>query len=373
MPTDVFARYARYDRLIQEYEALGLRRIELARTHLDTPIVAFAKDEAEFDDRPPVLIAAGAHAEEAAGVIAALRVAEAPGFAGRMLFVPCRDPLGWDGISRTLGRLIGQPELEIEDHAHAVQLFYEHTEVVYDRDGMIIGRNGSLAFMSLSPDHPGNADTGEFIQGYLPQDERLVGALQKCVLLVPGSPAYAEGRNVYGWGGGPSVYVDASGRVGNFNRFFAAEKPPVEVEALRRFAQEAAPRWVFDLHENFGDRYGMYTNAALLGRGEEVYRAMIDAVIEEGFPIMPLAELLPYLKLAEDALIELYPGVYSANPAVRIPPDAFGVYVGQIGAVCFTTEMGLDRPLAYRARATEVAVRAGLKAIERMWKAGAAE
>lgn len=373
MPTDLFSRYARYDRLIQEYEALGLRRIELARTHLDTPIVAFAKDETEWDDRPPVLIAAGAHAEEAAGVIVALRLAESPGFSGRMLFVPCRDPLGWDGISRTLGRLIGEPDLEIESHAHAVRLLHQHTEVIYDRDGLAIGRAGALAFMSLAPGHPGNADTGEFIQGYLPGEERLVDALRGATLLVPGSPAYAEGRNVYGWGGGPSVYVDESGRVGNFNRFFAAEKPPVEVEALRRFAGEAAPEWVFDLHENFGDRYGMYTNAAFVGRGQEVYRAMIDAVIKEGFPIMPLADLLPYLKLSGDALIELYPGVYSANPKVRMPPDAFGVYVGELGAVCFTTEMGLDRPLAYRARVTEVAVRAGLQAIEWMWKAGAGQ
>ena len=32
---------------------LGLRRIELARTHLDTPIVAFAKDEAEVSSIRP--------------------------------------------------------------------------------------------------------------------------------------------------------------------------------------------------------------------------------------------------------------------------------------------------------------------------------
>lgn len=369
MPTGVNAPHTCYDRLIQQYEALGLRRIELARTHLDTPIVAFAKDEAEVTDRPPVLITAGAHAEEAAGVIVALRLAESPDFAGRMLFVPCRDPLGWDGISRTLGRVIGQPELHIEDHAHAVRLFREHTEVIHDQDGLVIGRSGALGFMSLDPKHPGNADTGEFIQAYLPEDKPLVEALKGCILLVPGSPAHAEGRNVYGWGGGPSVYVDETGRVGNFNRFFAASKPPVEVEALRRFATEAAPEWIFDLHENFGDRYGMYTNALFVGRGEEVYRAMIDAVLQSGYPVMPLADLLPYLNLKEGALLELYPGVYSANPEIRMPPDAFGVYAGEIGAVCFTTEMGLDRPLAYRAQVTEIAVRAGLKAIERLWKA----
>lgn len=363
--------YTRYDRLIQAYERLGLRKIELGRTHLDTPIVAFGKDETDFPDRPPVLIAAGAHAEEAAGVIAAWRIAQRPDFAGSMLFVPCRDPLGWDGIERTLGRLIGDPKLKIDGHDHAVRLFREHGEIVWDREGMVIARIGPLAFLSLAPEHPGNEDTGEYIQAFLPEQPELVEALKRCTLLVPGSPAHAEGRSVYGWGGGPSVYVDETGRVGNFNRFFAAAKPPVEVEALRAFALEHKPEWVFDLHENFGDRFGMYTNAAFLSRGDDVYRAMIDTVIAQGFPIMPLKELLVYLNLPEEALIELYPGVYSANPQRRLPPDAFGVYAGSIGAVCFTTEMGLERPLAYRTEATEIAVRAGLKTIEERWKAGA--
>lgn len=362
--------YTRYDRLIEAYERLGLRKVELATTYLDTPIVAFSKDETEFPERPPVLIAAGAHAEEAAGVIAAWRIAERPGFPGRMLFVPCRDPLGWDGIERTLGRIIGEPELKIAGHEHAVGLFREHGDVVWDRNGMAIAIVGPLAFLSFAPDHPGNRDTGEYIQAYIPEQPELVDVLKGRTLLVPGSPAHAEGRSVYGWGGGPSVYVDETGRVGNFNRFFAAEKPPVEVAALRSFALEQRPDWIFDLHENFGDRFGMYTNSAFLSRGDDVYRAMIDTVIAKGFPIMPLAELMPYLNLPEQAIIELYPGVYSANPKRRLPPDAFGVYASSIGAVCFTTEMGMERPLAYRVDATEIAVRAGLKRIEERWRAG---
>src|SRR5690606_39544700 len=63
---------------------------------------------------------------------------------------------------------------------------------------------------------------------------------------------------VYDWGGGPTIYVDADGRVGNFNRFFAAENPPVEVQILRAFADEVRPRWTLDLHEGFGASYCLY-------------------------------------------------------------------------------------------------------------------
>lgn len=364
--------YVRYDRLVEAYESLGYRRVDLGRTHLETPLVAFWRDQDARPETPLVLIAAGAHAEEAAGVIAAWRIARSPGYAGRMLFVPCRDPLGWDGISRTLGRLVGEERLELVDHAHAVEVYRHYGEAFFERGGMAVAVIGPLAFMSLDPAHPGNTDTGEYIQGYLPSDPELVDALRGKTLLVPGTPRHAQGRNVYGWGGGPSVYVDSSGRVGNFNRFFASQTPPVEVAALRELADHARPDWVFDLHENFGDGFGLYTNAAAVGKGEDVYRAMIDAVAQRGFPVMRLKELLPYLGLPEGVLIELYPGVYSANPERRLPPDAFGVYVGKFGAACFTTEMGLERPLEFRCEATEIAVRAGLRTIERRSEMGQA-
>jgi len=366
------APYTCYQRLIEAYERLGLRRIELGKTLLDTPLVAFCRDEAEVQDRPPVLIAAGAHAEEAAGVITAWRLAQSPGFRGRLLFVPCRDPLGWDGISRTLGRLTGQGDLHLETHRQAVEAYRHWGEVIYQREGLVLAVVGPLAFMSLDPEHPGNADTGEFIQAFLPRHPDLVDALRGKRLLVPGTPRHAEGRSVYGWGGGPTVYVDESGRVGNFNRFFASETPPVEVAALRELADRVRPEWVFDLHENFGGGFGLYANGPALQRGAAVYRAMIDTVVAEGFPLNRLDDLLPYLGLPEGALVEPYPGVYSANPSRRMPPDAFGVYTGQMGAACFTTEMGLEQPLDYRCRATEIAVRAGVRAIETLWEEGEA-
>lgn len=358
-----------YDALLQSYRSLGWEERIIGVTELNTPIVSYwiKGDRPWAKKYPTVLVAAGAHAEEAAGVIAALRLAQSPRFGGDLVIVPCRDPLGWDGVRHTFRRAAGNWDIPLETHDEAKRAFVTYGEILHDSDGFVVGVLNNLAFCSFHPSHAANHDTGEWVQKHLGDFPHLVSALKGRRLLVPGSPGLAFGRDVYGWGGGPTVYVDEDGRVGNFNRFFSIDSPPIEVASLRELADEVRPVYSFDLHENFGDKFGMYTNPLRFGDHREVYEAMIDAVQAQGFPIMPLAELLPFLDIPEGALLELYPGVYSANAEERVPPDAFGLYVRRFGGVCFTTEMGLERPVKYRADATEVALRAGLSVIEKKY------
>ncbi len=360
-------RIGGYDRLVESCDQSGLDRIQIGETLFGTPIYAYdTETEPWGQGRTPVLVAAGAHAEEAAGVATALNLALRPGFTGRMVIVPCRDPLGWDGVRRTFRRAVGRADVPLSTHEQAIRAFTRYAEVVWEDEGFAVCAVDQLAFCSFQEGHSGNADTGEYVQAYLRNRPELAQRVQGLRLLVPGSPGLAEGRDVYDWGGGPTVYVDESGRVGNFNRFFSIQNPPAEIEAIRRLAHQVRSEFVFDLHENFGDRFGMYTNALHPKRSRAVYVAMIDAVREAGFPLMPLDELLPFLDIPESGLIELYPGVYSANRERRLPPDGFGLYLTLLKANSFTTEMGLEQPLGYRADATEVAVRAGLATIERM-------
>lgn len=344
----------------------------LGSTMLDTPITAYATSkEVLKGDVKPVLVTAGAHAEEAAGVWTALRLAEVPRFDGDLLVVPCRDPLGWDGVRETLRRTVDATQVRIGSHDEAVRVFRRYGELLHAEGGFVIAKVGELAFCSLDEGHRGNEDTGEFVQRYLRDRPEVAGLLRGVRLLVPGSPSLAEGRDVYGWGGGPTVYVDHDGRVGNFNRFFSIAEPPHEVGLLRDLAGRVEPEFTFDLHENFGDRFGMYVNPRAFDEGRRVYTAMIDGVRSHGHEVMPLADLLPYLDIPMDGLIELYPGVYGSNRRRRMPPDAFGIYVGQLGSACFTTEMGLDNPLSHRTAVTEIALRTGMGAVRSLLRSGA--
>ena len=364
-PLDWSRTIGGYERLIEACDAAGFPRVQIGETLFGSPIFAYDTGGGALDaGGTPILVTAGAHAEEAAGVATALLLLLRPHARARLVVVPCRDPLGWDGVRRTFARAVGKSHISFADHAGAVAAFKRYGEILWDDAGFVVARVGELAFCSLAPDHPGNADVGEFVQAYLRERPERADALRGLRLLVPGSPGLAEGRDVYDWGGGPTVYVDETGRVGNMNRFFTSAAPPVEVAAIRALTERLAPPYIFDLHENFGDKFGMYTNAADPERARRVYVPMIDAVREAGYPIMPLAELLPYLQIPPDALRELYPGVYAANRALRRRPDGLGGYLGERGIVSFTTEMGLGRPLDFRIGATETAVRAGLAAAE---------
>lgn len=366
-PQEWATTIAGYERLIESCDRAGLTRTKLGETLLGTPLFAYDTDGEPFGKgRKPVLVTAGSHAEEAAGVATAYRLVSSTNFSGRLVIVPCRDPLGWDGVRHTFRRSVGRMDVPMATHDEAVQAFTRYAEIVWDDDGFVVSVTDGLAFCSLREDHPGNEDTGEFVQAYLRQSPELAVRIRELRLLVPGSPSLAEERDVYGWAGGPTVYVDAEGRVGNLNRFFSIENPPVEIEAIRSLAGRLKSDFVFDLHENFGDKFGMYTNAYDSERARRVYVAMIDAVQQAGYPVMPLADLLPFLNIAEDGLLELYPGVYAANRERRLPPDGFGLYLTRLGSTSFTTEMGLGQPLTYRTNATERAVRAGLGVIEQM-------
>ena len=74
---------------------------------------------------------------------------------------------------------------------------------------------------------------------------------------------------------------------------------------------------------------------------------MIDTVVAEGFPLNRLDDLLPYLGLPEGAFVEPIPASTAPTPAANASRRLRRLH-GQMGASCFTTEMGIERPLDYR-------------------------
>lgn len=349
-----------YEQVVAAFSRLGLpsRRIGTAPYGLD--IYAYRVGEAG----PTGMVTAGAHAEEVAGVATAYSLAARfqPGLQGWI--VPCRDPLGWDGFRRNLARAVGRP-VRIRSHHDVVELIKREGEPILLGD-VTVGIIDQVAFFSLADSHPGNDDTGVFAHAFLSERDDVRERLLGKRVFVPGSPKLTQERDVYDWGGGPTIYVDADGRVGNFNRFFAAENPPVEVQILRAFADEVRPRWTLDLHEGFGASYCLYALVGESSVGKDAAKAMVDAVSARGYPIQSLKELAAYVGMDESAFEEIYPGVYQANRRVRRPPDAFCPYVGQMGSLCFTTEMGMESPLDVRMEILEVSARACLEVLTRL-------
>ena len=95
LPSDYSWQPGPYRLLIEQFDALGLPRRLLGRTLFDMPIYAYRVGSTG----PEVMVTAGAHAEEVAGVVTAYHLARNFPSGLQGWIVPCRDPLGWDGFA----------------------------------------------------------------------------------------------------------------------------------------------------------------------------------------------------------------------------------------------------------------------------------
>lgn len=359
LPAEYHWQPGPYRLLIEQFDALGLPRRLLGRTLFGTPIYAYRVGDAG----PEVMVTAGAHAEEVAGVVTAYNLARdfPPGLQGWI--VPCRDPLGWDGFRRCLHKVVGSA-VRVESHRDVVDALHRYGSV-FEAEGAVVGLVGDLAFFALPEDHPEIADPGDYAHVFFARQTAIREKTAGYRIIVHGSPLLAEGRDIYDWGGGPTLYISKDGQVGNFNRFFAHEHPPIEVAVIRNFTAEVRPQWVFDLHENYGSKYSLYANVST-EIGKEGARAMTRAVEAQGMELMRLEELFEYVEPPHPHfLVEPSPGIFMPPRDIdHGVPDAYGVYVShRLGADCYTTEMGLENPLAVRIEMTEVSVRACLEVL----------
>lgn len=349
-----------YEQMIDAFEALHLPRKVLGTTLFETEIVAYYLGDHDCNG----LIAAGAHAEEVAGVATAYSLAHSPpaGIGGWV--IPCRDPLGWDGFQAMLRRVTGA-DVFVTCHQDAVSVLRKHGELVVSGD-ITIGIVDNVAFFSAAEHHPAMDDPAEYAYVYFADNPHIAQALAGKRLFVHGSPKLTEGRSIYEWGGGPTIFIDSAGRVGNFNRFFASDNPPPEVAYVRKFLREAAPKWCLDLHEGFGASYFVFSDVRKSEIGTKAARAMVQAVTDRQFPIMTREELAGYLGVDSTVFGQIVPGAYYADNPQYTVPDAFCPYASAQGALCFTTEMGMENSLAVRIEMTEASARACIEVLRNM-------
>jgi len=79
------------------------------------------------DKMPPILISAGAHSTEQAGVSSAVELADELQTEHRVYILPCRDPMGMNGFNHVLSLGLGGvlPELSTVDEAAALCTVYD--------------------------------------------------------------------------------------------------------------------------------------------------------------------------------------------------------------------------------------------------------
>lgn len=299
-------------------------------------------------DGPPILITSGSHATEPAGVLAALTLAKELRVDRRVVIVPIRDPLGWEGYANYLSLAAGTT-VTLTPDTDLGRLLSELGTVLYREDDLVIAQVGEVAFLArpVAKAGRGPMDIWKHLHDVLDADAGVVRTLQSRRLILPENLPDVEGCGVYDHAF--TAWVTPEGGVGNFNRLFSFDDPPVEVAVIADLVRELRPELVIDLHESQGSKFSIFAHPELRPGATEVYFGATGAVFAAGHPIERVADIVPIIGAAHAAkFTDEGGGVFTGLNEFPGQGWQFTHLCAELGAVTVVNETGRWQPLATR-------------------------
>lgn len=309
------------------------------------------------NDLPPILITSGSHATEPAGVIGALTLARDLTVDRRVVIVPIRDPLGWEGYDNYLG-LAAEQSIDLADDTDLGALLEELGELIYKDEDLTVAQVGEVSFLAMPVQKSGRGpmDIWKHLHALIARDPSVVERLQGRRLVLPENLPDVEGCGIYKHAF--TAWVTAEGGVANYNRMFSMPDAPTEVSVIAELARNLKPSLVVDMHESQGSRYSIFAHPELGPGKTEVYFGATGAVFSAGYPIETVENLIP---------------IIGADHAAKFTDEGGGVITGlnefpgqgwqfthlcaELGAVTVTNESGRWQPLADRVRQQTLSAR----------------
>ena len=328
-----------------------LEPLELTRLPMNERLLAIAVD----GEAPTILVTAGSHADEIAGVFACaeLLTRKAAGelaIPNRVVFVPLRDPIGWNGFNQALNSVAGCRD-EISSHEDAKSVLASISEARYSERGeMVVAAVNDIGFCSTPMvRYRSSVVSRKLLAEAVREDDSIRGILTGKRVIIPGIVEGASTRNPYGWGGNTAIVTEA-GEVGNLNRFFDSVAPPPEIAALRQLLEKERPGLTLDLHEGFSSGFYLFLPPNPSKLALEMAQVMTRKVAEQ-YELALATALLPiWGKAAGKWIRELAPGIFTIfHRADEAEGDrvSFGGVASTYGA-SLTTEPGMDANLGDR-------------------------
>jgi hypothetical protein len=318
---------------------------------------------------PPILITAGTHTPEAAGIVAALRLLEEVRTDRKTYIIPLRDPFGFNDFDHCLSTLLTRP-VHVDSHPEVVELLRRDGTIVVDREDFCIGLLGEVAIVTMETRHdPLGYDLAlSYLNQTLQGESRVLEALRGRRFFVPASMPTSEGAGRYGRT--YTGFVGSEGKTLSVSQFFGRDDAPPEVACLDAFVREIKPGITFDCHEDFGREF--YLPARRKPdepeRSERIVKAMRSAVEAAGYPMADYAAFVaravqyrPYWPPYHQP--SGLPGLFWTDGLKRGIGYILVDYVLRWG-FAMPTETGAEAPLAERADCHVRAILAGIAAYE---------
>jgi len=331
-------------------ESHGLESRVLARLPMDHQLLSICVN----GEAPTIMITAGSHADEIAGVFASVEllirmVKGELAVPNRVVFVPLRDPIGWDGFNHALASVTGR-HLDIMCHDEAKSLLTSlPTATCHESGRLFIATVNDLAFCSIPRTrYRSSVISRQLLASAVEQDATARNMLIGKRVLIPGIVEGPDTRNPYGWGGNTAI-VTQDAEVGNLNRFFDSDAPPPEVMAVRDLLDKEQPGLCLDLHEGFSTGFSLFLPPEPSRDALQLARVMTDAVGEK-YDLTATSSLLPIWGEAARRIKELAPGIFTIYHRVGDAGgdrSSCGGYASSYG-VSITTEPGMDGNLGDR-------------------------
>lgn len=202
------------------------------------------------DTPPAVIVKAGSHASEVAGIHAALTlVEEGLDTPHEVHVIPCGSPFDFGGYRRALAHASGE-EVEIHSDDECLALLSRLGRRFYEGEHFTLFHVGEMVFAWVDQEKLDARDL--FYRQLDPlahRDPHLRHELAGRRIFFPNALYYDEGRGCYDHGGLAS-WATPGGQVTNLNRMYDRYDAPVEVRSAREFCERVKPGMVIDLHES---------------------------------------------------------------------------------------------------------------------------
>lgn len=333
----------------------GYRIRDLGEAPLGGPLWCIEAGGAHL---PAILLTAGSHADEVAGVFAALRLAAELDTAHHVVIMPLRDPLGWRGFRAALEEVTGRP-LTLSDHGDAVAML-RTGDIVWEEEDFVLSAFGELVF-GAQPIVGWHSSTisRHRLPRLMREHPEVQDKLRGRRIVLPGNIGHQEDRGPYDWGGN-TAYVGTSGYAAQFNRFFDRSDAPTEVEVPRALAAELRPGLTIDLHEGFSDKYYVFATGP---EDRGLCAAMITGVRRVGGQAATFEDLRSSWGPSTANIRDLGDGVFTIKEPGTTSQATLSGYCSQSGQA-LTTEPGMDASVADRT----TWIVAGVREAVRYWE-----
>ena len=323
------------------------------------------------DKGPPIFITAGSHANETAGIHAALNLLHVLDTEHQVHVLPLRDPFGFGGVNHCLSFAAGQ-RVELPSHGAALDYLSAHGELIWREGDMHVYRLGDLGF-AWTPPRPGSESLNRMharLLALVRDDPAALRPLWGQSVMLLSAMADVEGTGEMGrcWHG----VMSAEGEWLHLNRFFGRDDAPPEVSAVERLMRTVRPGLTCDMHEGRGEGFWMP-----VPRPEEnpervfdMTRAYLDYIRRRDYPITTYEEWIATERKFNRNYTPGWispaprlPGLFWLDGSLRGEGHNLMDYAGLFG-IGFGTEGPLVRPLDMRVDG----ITQGILAAIRVWE-----